>query len=109
MMNRTIDLARMLLVSAGGLAFVTPLIEAQTFTYTPRDLILSLRQTGNATDVAIDLGQASQYYGGLGGGAPVDLSSYYNPSDLQSTFGVGLANVNWSVAGAVASNDGGDA
>lgn len=108
-MNRAIDLARSLLLCAAGMAFMTPVIEAQTFTYAPRDLILSLRQSGNATDVAINLGPASQYYGGLGGGAPVDLTSRYNPADLQSTYGVGLANVSWSVAGAVAAGDGGDA
>jgi hypothetical protein len=111
MMNRAIDLARPLLLCVAGMALMTPVMEAQTFTYTPRDLILSLRQTsgtGSATDVAINLGPASQYYGGLGSGSPVDLTSYYNPADLQSTYGVSLANVSWSIAGGVATGDGGD-
>ncbi len=76
--------------------------QAQTgFQYNDRDLILGFRQPGgsSASDLVVDLGQASIYYG-LATGSSLTISNY-TTANLSAAFPGGLDALYWSVSGDV--------
>lgn len=78
-------LASVLIVAAlGELA-----AQAQTFTYTPGDLLAAFRQTGKP-DLIVDLGSISNYQ------VPYQNSSFTLGTDLTSAFG-STSGIYWSV------------
>ncbi len=85
--------------------------QAQTFDYTSRDLLLTFRNPGSSnaspTDLEINIGQASLYYGATPG-STITITQF-NASDLSAAF-ADLNVLSWSISGTVpAAGDSGDA
>jgi hypothetical protein len=93
-------LRRAVLFSAAFTAAATT--QAQTgFVYHDRDLVLGFRQPGgsSASDLVVNLGQASTYYS-LAPGANLTISNY-TLANLSGAFPGGLDGLFWSVGGDV--------
>lgn len=76
--------------------------QAQTgFQYQDRDLVLGLRQPGgaSASDLVVDLGQASIYYS-LPAGTTISINNY-TAANINAAFPGGLDQIYWSVGGNV--------
>jgi hypothetical protein len=97
-MNRKALLAKALFLVTACLAFSAVSLRAQTFIFNPQDLVLAFRQSGGASDLVVDIGQASAYYGASGGSS--FTIGQYNASQLSSAFS-SLDNLSFSVSGAV--------
>lgn len=59
--HHTHQLIRGLALMVGGPVFSTGALDAAPFLYAPGDLVLAFRQTGNASDYAVNIGKASDY------------------------------------------------
>ena len=81
----------------GGFAWFTATLTAAPFLYSSGDLVLAFRQTGNASDYAVNLGKATHYYA-LPAGTTVPLANL-SAAQLNSAF-PSLNGLRWSVAGA---------
>jgi hypothetical protein len=68
------------------------------FTYNPRDLILAFRQPGGASELVVNVGQASNYTG-LATGMTVTITNL-DTNQLKTAF-ANLNNLSWSVSGDV--------
>lgn len=81
----------------GGFAGFTGALQAAPFLYSPGDLVLAFRQTGNASDYVVNLGKATNY-SALPTGISVPVPNL-SPAQLSSAF-PSLNALQWSVAGA---------
>lgn len=81
----------------GGFAGLTGALQAAPFLYSPGDLVLAFRQTGNASDYVVNLGKATNY-NALAAGTSVPLANL-STAQLGSAF-ASLNGLRWSVAGA---------
>ena len=72
---------------------------AGPFNYATRDLMLCFRKVGGTSDLEVNLGQASLYYGATPGSSFTITN--FTPSQLTAAFGASYANVNWSVSGGI--------
>jgi len=81
----------------GGFAGLTSALHAAPFLYSPGDLVLAFRQTGNASDYVVNLGKATDY-NALPPGTTVPVTNL-STTQLNSAF-PGLNGLKWSVAGA---------
>jgi hypothetical protein len=86
-------LARLL----GGFALFTGALHAAPFLYSPGDLVLAFRQTGNDSDYVVNLGKATNY-NTLPAGTTVAVANL-SAAQLNSAF-PSLNGLKWSVAGA---------
>lgn len=86
-----------LAASALGPSLLTVPVSAAPFLYTPGDLILTLRQNGNAADYVVNVGRASTF-STLEPGTSLSITNF-SSSQLSSAFST-LNDVRWSVAGA---------
>jgi hypothetical protein len=86
-------LARLL----GGFALFTGALHAAPFLYSPGDLVLAFRQTGNDSDYVVNLGKATNY-NTLPAGTTVPVANL-SAAQLNSAF-PSLNGLKWSVAGA---------
>lgn len=80
-----------------GLSLVNGALQGASFLYAPGDLILTFRQAGNASDFAVNVGNASNY-NSLPVGTTVPV-----PALTGAQFALAFPSVNgvsWSVAGA---------
>jgi len=81
----------------GGLALASGALQGAPFLYAPSDLILTFRQSGNASDFAVNLGKATNYNAvPLGTSIPV-------PALTSSQFALAFPSINgvsWSVSAA---------
>jgi hypothetical protein len=59
--QQTYTLSRGILAAVGGFALFTSSLHAAPFIYGSGDLVLAFRQTGNATDYAVNIGKATNY------------------------------------------------
>ena len=91
--RRSSGLARLL----GGFALFTGALHAAPFLYSPGDLVLAFRQTGNDSDYVVNLGKATNY-NTLPAGTTVAVTNL-SAAQLNSAF-PSLNGLKWSVAGA---------
>lgn len=94
---RTSPWHRGLAAATGGLVLLTPWLDAAPFLYTSGDLVLVLRQTGNANDLIVHVGRASTF-STLDPGTRVVVSNL-TASQLAAAF-PSLNGLKWTVAGA---------
>lgn len=80
-------------------------VTAGPLTYSTRDLMLGFRKVGGTSNLEVNLGQASLYYGATPGSTFAITG--FSASQLTAAFGASYANVNWSVSGGM--NAAGDA
>lgn len=82
----------------GGFAWFSGALHGAPFLYTSGDLVLAFRQAGNASDLVVKLGKASQF-STLPVGSTLVVS---NLADAQISAAFPSVNgLNWSVAGAI--------
>ena len=74
-------------------------VTAGPLTYSTRDLMLGFRKVGGTSNLEVNLGQASLYYGATPGSTFAITG--FSPSQLTAAFGASYANVSWSVSGAM--------
>lgn len=94
---RTPKLIRSLAAVVGGFALFIPALQAAPFLYGPGDLVLAFRQTGNASDYAVNLGKATNY-----NNLPINTTiaiTNLSVAQLNSAF-PSLNELKWSVAAA---------
>ncbi len=81
----------------GGWALLTGALHSAPFQYSPGDLILAFRQSGNASDYIVNLGKAT-HYNALPTGATVNVLTL-SGTQLNAAF-PSVNGLKWSVAGA---------
>lgn len=81
----------------GGLALFSGAVHAAPFLYTPGDLVLVFRQSGNASDYAVNVGRIQQY-NALADGTTIPVT-HLSTDQLFSAF-PSLNGIQWSVGGA---------
>jgi len=81
----------------GGLALGLTTLHAAPFIYTPGDLVLVFRQTGNASDFVVNIGKATNY-SALPAGTTIPVTNL-SGEQLSSAFPT-LNGLRWSVAAA---------
>jgi hypothetical protein len=94
---RTLRDLRGLAAVIGGFALFTGGLRAAPFLYSPGDLVLAFRQTGNAADYVVNIGKATDY-NNLAPGTTVPIANLAQ-SQLNSAF-PSLNGLSWWVAGA---------
>lgn len=94
---RTIVSIRGLATLVGGFAWFTGALQAAPFVYTPGDLVLAFRQTGNASDYVVNIGKAADY-SSLPAGASLTVTNL-SVDQLNAAF-TSLNGLAWSVAAA---------
>ena len=95
--NRNPKLIRSLAAVVGGFALFTGTLRAAPFLYSPGDLVLAVRQSGNAYDYVVNLGKATNY-----NNLPSDTTiavGNFSVAQLNAAF-PGLNELKWSVAAA---------
>lgn len=79
---------------------------AEPFVYKGRDLLLGVRQPDNVSEIVVNLGQASRFYGAAEGSSFAITN--FTPQQLKAAFS-SFDGLIWSVSGTTRSGDGGDA
>lgn len=95
--HQPLQTRRFLAAVAGGLALFAGAAHAAPFLYSPGDLVLALRQSGNAFDYVVNLGKATNF-NALPAGTSLALTNFR--SDLFKIAFPSENGVKWSVAGA---------
>lgn len=88
---------RSLHAALATLAMLPAALEAASFAYNPGDLLLTFRQSGNASDLVVNVGKASAF-DALPPGTTIPVTALA-ASQVSSAF-PSINGVNWSVAGA---------
>ena len=88
---------RSLHAAFAALAILPAVLEAASFTYSAGDLLLTFRQSGNASDLVVNVGKASAF-GSLPPGTSIPVGAL-DASQFSSAF-PSVNGVNWSIAGA---------
>jgi hypothetical protein len=81
----------------GGFFGLSETLNAAPFLYSPGDLVLAFRQTGNASDYVVNLGKAT-HYNTLPAGTTLSITNL-STTQLSSAF-PSLNGLKWSIAGA---------
>jgi len=89
------NLIRVLALAAGSIALPALSVRAASFTYTPGDLILGFRESGQP-DLVVDIGQPT-IYDAVPAGTTVTVT---NLSTVLNNAYTSLDSLNWSVTGA---------
>jgi hypothetical protein len=95
--NRNPKLIRSLAAVVGGFALFTGTLRAAPFLYSPGDLVLAVRQSGNAYDYVVNLGKATNY-NALPQGTNFVVSNF-SVAQLNAAF-PSVNELKWSVAAA---------
>ena len=95
--NRNPKLTRRLAAAVGGFALFTGTLRAAPFLYSPGELVLAVRQSGNAYDYVVNLGKATNY-NHLPSGTNFVVSNF-SVAQLNAAF-PGVNELKWSVAAA---------
>lgn len=95
--SRKIKPSRLWSAALGGFALFTGAVHSAPFLYSSGDLVLSFRQSGNASDYVVNLGKATNY-NALPPGTSISITNLA-PSQLAQAFPV-LNGIKWAVAGA---------
>ena len=93
----TYKFLRGLATLVGGFALFAEAVHAAPFLYSPGDLVLTFRQTGNASDYVVNIGKAATF-SVLPAGSSVVIANL-SPEQLNSAF-PSVNGLRWSVAGA---------
>ncbi|MBC8097027.1 MAG: hypothetical protein H7Y43_14570 [Akkermansiaceae bacterium] len=93
----TSRLVRSLTAVVGGFALFTETLSAAPFLYSPGDLVLAFRQTGSASDYAVNIGKATNY-NNLPGGTTFTVTNL-SVTQLTNAF-PSVNELKWSVAAA---------
>lgn len=91
------QLLRRFAAAVGGFALFTGTLSAAPFLYSSGDLVLAFRQSGNATDYAVNLGKATNY-NSVPAGTTFTVTNL-SLAQLNSSF-PSLNELQWSVAAA---------
>jgi hypothetical protein len=94
---RTPKLSRELIAAVGGFALFTAALQGASFSYSPGDLVLAIRQTGNASDLVVNIGKATNY-ATLPTGA-ILVASNLSVAQINAAF-PSVNELSWSVAAA---------
>ena len=92
-------------VSASTFLAATSQLLAEPFVYTGRDLLLGFRQADSVSELIVNIGPASRYYGAAPG-ENFGITGF-SSEQLNTAFST-LDGVFWSVVGTTRSADGGD-
>jgi hypothetical protein len=95
--NQNPKLIRSLAAVVGGFALFTGALQAAPFLYSPGDLTLAVRKTGNAYDFVVNLGKATNY-NTLPAGTTFTVANL-SAAQLSAAF-PDLNDLQWSVAAA---------
>lgn len=93
----TYKFLRGLATLVGGFALFAGTVQAAPFLYSPGDLVLTFRQTGNASDYVVNIGKAATF-SVLPAGSSVVIANL-STEQLTSAF-PSVNGLRWSVAGA---------
>lgn len=88
---------RSLHAALAALTMLPAALEAASFAYSPGDLLLTFRQSGNASDLVVNVGKAATF-DSLPPGTTIPVTALA-ASQVSSAF-PSINGVNWSVAGA---------
>lgn len=92
----TVKFLRGLTTLVGGFALFTEAVSAAPFLYSPGDLVLTFRQTGNASDYVVNIGKAVTY-SALPAGSSITVANL-SAEQLTSAF-PSINGLRWSIAG----------
>lgn len=95
--HRNPGFARHLAAAVSGVALFTGALQAAPFLYSSGDLVLAFRQTGNASDYAVNIGKATNY-NALPEGTTLTITNL-STTQLNAAF-PSVNGIKWSVAGA---------
>ncbi len=96
--NQNLKPIRSVAAVVGGFAWFTGAAFAAPFLYSSGDLVLAFRQTGSASDYAVNIGKATNY-NNLPGGSTFAVTNL-SVSQLGAAF-PSVNELKWSVAGAI--------